>query len=289
MTGIWDNFKNFFPSLESWFGMTGAPPPGGAERTWSDTASDIWGAVKWLFETFRDSYIVCYRSTNLQTPSERARESLVRFQERWFPSEIYLSQRMGDRAFVIQRFQAHPKVHSIITAFFRVPSQIPDGLKGEDNMNEKVRSFFEDHVFMLPFDRTVRVPNPEPKQAFWLPLDEFRRSLETLIESLAEEEKVKLEEEYESSYRRMRAEEEEALASWPRDVEANSAKRKEIIEEHTQRRRQVRQAIDARIEENKVRVRQEFFADQTIEALAEDPGKLKLRLETYLREHFEED
>lgn len=283
MTGIWDNLKIFFPGFNDWFGTTGAPLRGGlAERTWSDTASDIWGAVKSLFEIFRNSYIICYRSTNLQSPNEWAREALERVQERWFPNEIYLSRRMEDRDFVIQRFQAHPKVESVIAAFFSVTRTTrPEALT--------VERFFTEHVFVLPYERTVRVPNPEPKQAFWLPLAELRRNLDTLIESLAKKGKVKLNEEYESSYQRSRVEEAQALEVWPRNIPENSGKRSEIIRGHTERRRLLREEIDARIGVNKESVRQEFFAGESIETFAEDPGIFKRRLEAYLREHFDEE
>jgi hypothetical protein len=123
------------------------------------------------------AYITCFPLSC--SKSERAKRKLQEIRASWFPSEIPLSSRMGDQKFITECFKRHSQVDSIVTAFFaRQREDKPQDLTVDD--------FFKNHVFTLPFEQTVRVPNPEPYQAFWHSQQDLETDLKILIGYLVE-------------------------------------------------------------------------------------------------------
>ncbi|MCP5506189.1 MAG: hypothetical protein H7A38_04835 [Chlamydiales bacterium] len=278
MAGV-GNTSNHFLSRLLWgdAGLGEASFDGAPNRTWWDTASDLWEAVKWVFSALRDSYITCYRSPNLDSPDERARAQLQEMRSLWFPDTIPLSTRMGNMEFVIQRFAAHPKVEGIITAFFaRQKTQKPEGLT--------VERFFREYIFALPHAQTVTLPNPEPKQAFWKSKQELEDAIGTLVDSFAEEGVKKLED----AFRALN----DCLG---KDFQVESKKaadretKKRIEGEYQQNLTRERAARDQKIQEHKASVHREIFGEETANTLADNRQKLRDCLDRYFWEHFSEE
>lgn len=279
MAGV-GNTGNHFLSGFLWgsFGGGGPPSASAPARTWWDTASDLWEAAKWIFSALRDSYITCYRSPNLDSPDDRARAQLEEMRSLWFPETISLSCRMENREFVIQRFTAHPKVEGIITAFF----QRQGSAKPEDLTVER---FFREHVFTLPYDQTVTLPNPEPKQAFWKSKQDLKRDLEALVDSLAEKGTQKLEDDFTVLNDRLRDQNQRALEQ----LEKDNPQREELNQAYAQNLLRERAAKDQKIQEHKASVSRELFGEEMLDNLAANPQKLLDSLDRYFREHFSEE
>lgn len=226
--------------------------------TWWKTAREVWGAVGWIFTAFRNSYIMCFRSTNMENPTTQAHQALIDFHGRWFPDEIYLSRQMAssgqERQFVIQRFEAlGDSVQSVITAFFAQKQM-------EKPNNLTVKKFFTDHVFTLPNLQTVCVPNPEPKHAFWRSLDELKTEWTTLIEALAEERKREIEQEF----------------------KAFLTKKKEENQGYGQPQGEGEFGLQDKIAKACQEVETKLLKGETFDSLAANPGKLKECLLAYL-------
>lgn len=180
MENILGSCKRFF-EYDYWFGVSNfslkVEGKKQSQRSWQDTAAHVCAIGTWLLKSFRMAYITCFPSSC--SKSERAKRKLQETRASWFPSEIPLSSRMGDRKFITTCFNRHSEVDSIVTAFFnRQRQHKPEGLT--------VEKFFENHVFTLPFEQTVRVPNPEPHQAFWHSQQDLETDLKILIGYLVE-------------------------------------------------------------------------------------------------------
>ncbi|QVL57126.1 MAG: hypothetical protein KFB93_07025 [Simkaniaceae bacterium] len=137
-----------------------------AVGNWSDIAADVWNVVKWLFEAFRDNFIVCYLSAHISEADRSIEVTVPRILDRWFnASEIPFSSRMNPLALIdgLKQVESAP----IILTF--------DGELEEIS----VEDFVNLHVMSLGDGMTRKVPNAT-KFAFWLSTQDLKRDLQTL-------------------------------------------------------------------------------------------------------------
>jgi|GEM_PF-4804233 hypothetical protein len=253
MENIWGSCKKIFEYDYSF----GAPNSSSAvegekesQRSWQYTVASIGAIGMWLFKSFRAAYITCFPSCC--SKSEQAKRKLQEMRASWFPSEIPLSSRMEDREFIIECFDRHSQFNSIVKDFFvRQREKQPENLT--------VKSFFENHVFTLPFTKTVCVLNPEPYQAFWRDKQTLETDLEILIRYLAE------------------AQIERKGETLPEGEEAREAKIKKAEE-----------TVLGEFFREKGTPDGDLFA-ACVKDFAEDPGKFLSALDTYFEKYFQEE
>ncbi|MCB1082334.1 MAG: hypothetical protein KDK63_04240, partial [Chlamydiia bacterium] len=80
-------------------------------QEWLESAQSVCVAVKDFFVSIKASAVDYAHYLRLSEEDRYFHRELPRIKERWFPQEIPLSSRMGEKSFVIECFQKHPKIN----------------------------------------------------------------------------------------------------------------------------------------------------------------------------------
>lgn len=163
--------KSFLP----FWGSNGVSPGRREEdlpRGLWDVATDVYSVVKWLFEAFRNNFIVCYLSSHISEADRSIEVTVPKILDRWFKAtEIPFSNRLNPLALIEGLRQVD--LPFIIAAFDE---------KLSSEMSAEV--FVRDHVMNLAEGMTKKIPNPANGFAFWLSTQDLKGHLQTLEESV---------------------------------------------------------------------------------------------------------
>ncbi len=156
-------YKNFIPTFwspaepySSSNSREEEPPP---EKGLWDIAVEIWNVAKWLFQAFRENFIVCYLSENISEADRSVQVAIPRMIRTWFAAEnIPFSSRMNPDALVegLIEIEALNKgtLSAIIAAYADKRSlEIGEAISLEMSAEDFVRK----HVMFLAGDQTIDI------------------------------------------------------------------------------------------------------------------------------------
>lgn len=178
------NYRNFFSFFSSWGSSEACPqsdardeePP--PEKGLWDIAVEIGNVVKWLFQAFRENFIVCYLSSHISEADRSVQVAIPRMIDKWFKADkIPFSSRMNPNALIegLKNIEAVKEgtLAALIAAF------------GEElDLSMTAEDFIRQHVMALPGEATTKIPNPANGFAFWLSTQDLKQDFQTLEEGV---------------------------------------------------------------------------------------------------------
>lgn len=192
-------YRNFltFSSVSLWGSSEASSSPDGespAERGLWDVAVEVYNVVKWLFQAFRENFIVCYLSDHISEADRSVQVTIPKIIDRWFDAkDIPFSSRMNPQALIaglrgVEAFE-QKALAVIIAGFAKARSLEID----KATLSEMTAEFFvREHVMTLPEEETLKISNPVNSFAFWLSTEDLKKDFQTIEESILEDLKTRM-------------------------------------------------------------------------------------------------